>query len=108
MDPDILLAVVIVLIGGGSTGYLVYTVVQVIKRRMLGEGSPAEEELEELRHRMAELEEHGPVVSDHDLIARVAELEERLDFAERLLSSEDNRAKLPEPSDEVSAESARY
>lgn len=99
MDPDVLLAVVIVLIGGGSTAYLAYTVVQVIKRKMLGEGSPAEEELEELRYRMAELEQHGPVGSDHDLIARVAELEERLDFAERLLSSEDKRAKLPEPAE---------
>lgn len=50
MDPDVLLAVVIVLIGGGSTAYLAYTVVQVIKRKMLCEGSPAEEELEELRY----------------------------------------------------------
>ncbi len=61
MDPDVLLAVVIVLIGGGSTAYLAYTVVQVIKKRMLGEGSPDQEELEELRYRMAELEEHGSV-----------------------------------------------
>lgn len=48
---------------------------------------------------MAELEQHGPVGSDHGLIARVSELEERLDFAERLLSSEDKRAKLPEPAE---------
>ena len=108
MDPDALLAIVIVLIGGGSTGYLAYTVVQVIRRRMLGEGSSAGEELEELRYRMAELEEHGHVGSDHDLIARVAELEERLDFAERLLASEDNRAQLPEPTDEVSTESTPF
>ena len=86
---------------------MAYTVIQVIRRRMLGEGSPAQEELEELRYRMAELEEHGAAGLNHDLIERVAELEERLEFAERLLSSEDNRAKLPEPSDEVSAESAR-
>lgn len=104
MDPDVLLAIVIVLIGGGSTGYLAYTVVQVIRRRMLGEGSPAQEELAELRYRMAALEEHGTVGSDHELIARVAELEERLEFTERLLASEDNRASLPEPTDEVSAE----
>jgi predicted nuclease with TOPRIM domain len=74
---------------------------------MLGEGSRAQEELEELRYRMAELEEHGPAGSNHDLIARVAELEERLDFAERLLASEDKRAKLPEPTDEVSAETTQ-
>ncbi len=74
---------------------------------MLGEGSSAQEELEELRDRMAELEEHGAPGLNHDLIERVAELEERLDFAERLLSAEDKRARLPEPSDEVSAESAQ-
>ncbi len=113
MDPDVLLVVEIVgslfglLIVGGTVAYLAYTAVQVVRRRLLGEGSPAEEELEELRHRIEELEEHGPVGSDQHLIARVIEVEERLDFAERLLSSEDNRAKLPEPTDEVSTESAR-
>lgn len=107
MDPDVLLAVVIVLIGGGSTAYLAYTVIQVIKKKMLGEGSQDHEELDELRYRMAELEEHGPVGSNRDLIARVAELEERLDFAERLLASEDNRARLPEPTDEISAETTQ-
>ena len=76
------------LIVTGTIGYLAYTAVEVVRRRVLGVGSPAEEEVEELRHRMAELEE-------------------RLDFAERLLSSEDNRARLPEPSNEVSAESGR-
>ena len=65
---------------GLTTGYLAFTAVQVVRRRMLGEGSEDwlkahdSEGLEELRHRMAELEEHGPVGSDHDLIARVAEL----------------------------------
>ena len=107
MDPDAVLAVVIVLIGGGSVAFVAYTVIQVVKRKMLGEGSPAQEELEELRYRMAELEEHGAVGLNHDLIERVAELEERLSFAERLLSSEDKRAKLPEPTVVVSAESNR-
>ena len=92
-----------VLIVAGTAGYLAFTGVQVVRRRMLGEGSPAEEELEELRHRMTELEEHGPAGSDPDLIARVAELEERLDFAERLLAKGDLRALPREATDEVSA-----
>ena len=113
MDPDVLLVVEIVgslfglVIVGGTAGYLAYTAVQVVRRRFLGEGLAGEEELEELRHRMSELEEQVHLAPDHQLTARVAELEERLDFAERLLSSEDNRARLPEPTDEVSSESAR-
>ena len=86
----------------GTVGYLAYIGVEVVRRRMLGGASPAEEELEELRHRMAELEEHGPAGSDHELIARVAELEERLDFAERLLAKGNMKALPPEATDEVS------
>jgi hypothetical protein len=122
-----------VVIAAGTVGYLAYTAVQIVRRRFLGEGSEAwlkeiiefgeplkahdsqvdlqllriGEEREELRLRMAELEEHGLVGGDQDLIARVAELEERLDFAERLLASKDNRARLPQPTDEVTAESAQ-
>ncbi|MEE8062157.1 MAG: hypothetical protein V3T16_10005 [Gemmatimonadales bacterium] len=86
----------------GTIGYLAYTGVEVVRRRMLGGASPAEEELEELRNRVAELEEHDPAGSDHELIARVAELEERLDFAERLLAKGDMKALPPEATDEVS------
>lgn len=56
-------------------------------------------EMKALRERVESLE---------DLVADLGEsrveLEERLDFAERLLSREENRAVLPEPTTETSAE----
>ncbi len=97
-----------ILIAAGTASYLAFTAVQVVRRKMLGEGSEDwlkahdREELEELRNRVAELEEHDPAGSDHELIARVAELEERLDFAERLLAKGDMKALPPEATDEVS------
>ena len=91
-----------ILIAAGTVSYLAFTAVQVVRRRLLGEGLPALEELEDLRQRVRELEEQGTQSAGYDALSRVAELEERLDFAERLLAKGDLRALPPEASDEVS------
>jgi hypothetical protein len=69
-------------------GYLVFCVGQVILRRFGGAGPRAEVqgELEDIRARLAEQE---------GLSGRVAELEERLDFAERMLARQREQAALP-------------
>jgi hypothetical protein len=87
---------------GGGAIYMMIILLHAMQRK-LTRGSQADGELEELRERVAELE--GQI---DNLVARepeqhLAELEERLDFAERLLANETNRAALPEPSDEVTA-----
>jgi len=57
--------------------------------------------------RLAELEGQVADLSSHASGEYLAELEERLEFAERLLANEGNRATLPEPSDEVTARGVR-
>ena len=89
---------------GGGAIYMMIVLLHAMQRKLTG-GSQTVGELEELQDRVAELE--GQI---EDLAARqpeqhLAELEERLEFAERLLANETNRATLPEPSDEVTAES---
>jgi len=101
-DIEILIPLFGILIVAGTVSYLAVTAVQVVRRRLLGEGLPAVEDILELRNRLEELEEQGVVAADPELTARVAELEERLDFAERLLAKGDLRALPPEASDEVS------
>ena len=91
------------LTGGGI--YLMIMLLHVLQRKLTGGAQGSAGELEELHDRVAELE--GQV---GDLVARepeqhLAELEERLEFAERLLANAGNRAVLPEPSDEVTARS---
>lgn len=58
-----------------------------LARRIEGRrGDP--EGLEELRARVADLESRSPVTGETDLVAqRLLELEERVDFAERLLTA---------------------
>ena len=60
------------------------------------DGAGGREELEELRARVEDLERRrlvsGEVESHY---ARLAELEERLDFAERLLAQRNEPARLP-------------
>ncbi len=58
-------------------------------------GRSAGPELEELSARVAELEARGPITGETDLVARrLAELEERVDFTERLLAQGKDRARL--------------
>jgi hypothetical protein len=79
----ILIPLAAVVIGGG----LLFVLVRAIARRIEGGGGRAvREELEVLRQRLAELEE-GQV--------RFAELEERIDFQERMLAQE-RRGQLPD------------
>jgi len=87
----------------GGVGYFGFTVLQAFRAKVLGGPSAAREELEELRERIADLEDR---VASGDYLQtdpRLLELEERVDFAERLLVREGERTGLPEPSDEVSA-----
>ena len=90
-----------ILIAAGTCSYLAFTAVQVVRRRLLGEGLPAVEEILELRNRIEELEEQGTGGLDQDVLARVADLEERLDFAERLLAQGDLKAMPAEATDEA-------
>ena len=89
------------LTGGGI--YLMIMLLHAMQQKLTGGAQRAVGELEDLHERVAELE--GQI---GDLLARepeqhLAELEERLEFAERLLANERGRATLPEPSDEVTA-----
>lgn len=88
----------------GCTGYLAVTLIQVVRRKLLGPDADAPGGLETLRQRVAELEEYGSVRLDEETQHRMAELEERLDFAERLLAKEHRPAALPEATDQVGAE----
>jgi hypothetical protein len=93
-----------ILIVAGTCSYLAFTAVQVVRRRLLGEGLPAIEEIVELRNRVEELEDQGTGGLDQGALDRVAELEERLDFAERLLAQGDLKALPVEPTDEVTTQ----
>jgi DNA repair exonuclease SbcCD ATPase subunit len=93
------------LTGGGI--YLMIILLNTLQQRLSGGGADVADELEDLRHRMEELEGVVADGTDRDLIRQLSEVEERLEFAERLLSNEENRARLPEPSDEVTATGQR-
>ncbi|MDX2260567.1 MAG: hypothetical protein SFU84_02555 [Gemmatimonadales bacterium] len=68
-------------------GILVYPLIRAWARRIEGRGQePAMlEEMQELRERVAELEQS---------VSRMHELEDRVDFAERMLSQQGERARL--------------
>lgn len=70
------------------TTVLLYPLIRAWARRIERRGGDpmVAEELAQLRERVAELEQSG---------AHVAELEERLDFAERLLAQRSDVAQLP-------------
>ena len=72
-------------------GMVLWPLVRALARRLEGRGVPTglETEIDELRSRLQELELSQP---------RMAELEERLDFTERLLAqqAENARAALPD------------
>jgi len=84
-------------------GFLAFTLLQALRERLLGRTGAMHDELEELHERVAELEAQG-VSGDFQAEQRLLEVEERLDFTERLLARDGERASLPEPSDEVSAQ----
>ena len=87
---------------GGGAIYMMIILLNAMQRKLTG-GSQADGELEELRDRVAELEGQIDDMAVREPEQHLAELEERLEFAERLLANEKNRVVLPEPSDEVTS-----
>ena len=88
MDDMLKVLIFIVsLLGAGVGVYAGITVVGILRRRFDG-GAPAmaREELDAL---------HGRIAAAEALEGRVAELEERLDFAERLLARQPEPEALP-------------
>ena len=85
IDPGIVAIVVFSLI---AITVILWPVMRALARRLEGRtADPAlRDEVEQLQHRLEEMD---------TLQVRVAELEERLDFAERLLSQRDDPARLP-------------
>lgn len=76
MDPDVIMAISIVAII--VLGIILFPVLRALARRIEGRaGGAGQEELEDLRTRVTTLEEQ---------VVRMPELEERVDFAERLLA----------------------
>jgi hypothetical protein len=93
--------ITLALTGGGI--YLMIMLLNALQGRLGGGRAHVADELEDLRGRMEELEGVVADTTDRDVLRQLSEMEERLEFAERLLSNEENRARLPEPSDEVTA-----
>ena len=73
-----------------GTAFVLYPLMRAIGRRIEGRSTATDPamlaELEQLRHRVADLEAMQP---------RMAELEERVDFSERLLSQQREGNRLP-------------
>lgn len=77
--------VMLVFVGTGVAGYGGILLMQALSRRVQGGGARAE--LEELRERILALEDRSPHTGENDLVAeRLLELEERVEFTERLLA----------------------
>ena len=86
-DPELI--VLIVLGALTAATIILWPIMRALARKMEGKGGadPAlKAELEQMHHLLAEVE---------PLQARVAELEERLDFAERLLAQAKDPERLP-------------
>jgi Tfp pilus assembly protein PilO len=73
-----------------ATAFVLYPLMRAISRRIEGRSQAADPallaELDQLRHRVADLE---------SMQQRMAELEERVDFSERLLSQQRDANRLP-------------
>ncbi len=105
-DENVLkyLGVMLSLVLVGGAGYGMIILLHALQQKVTGGADQVRQELAEVSQRLEQLEASGDDNHAQDMDLRLAEVEERLEFAERLLSSEDNRAKLPEPTDEVSNE----
>jgi len=96
VDPNLLLSrlspvgiVMVVLLVTAAVTIVCWPIARALARRLEGRPglTPAlQQDLEEMHHRLADVD---------GLQQRVSELEERLDFAERLLARGDNQATLP-------------
>ncbi len=90
MDPMQGLQAVVILIGTGVASYAAIALIQAITRRIGGGSTPVisselHAELQDLRARIEDGEQAR---------GRIAELEERLDFAERLLTQQRESSQL--------------
>ena len=105
-DENVLkyLGVMLSLVLVGGAGYGMIILLHALQQKVTGGADQVRQELAEVSQRLEQLEASGDDNHAEDMDLRLAGVEERLEFAERLLSSEDNRAKLPEPTDEVSNE----
>ncbi len=87
-EPSEVFLITLTLVGGTFLGWkLLVPLVQALAKRLEGKSATAAdpEEIADLRARVQQLEaEHG----------RVLELEERVDFAERLLAKQRDTARL--------------
>ncbi len=77
---------VLSLMGAGVFAYAAIASINVRNRRLLSRVSPSQELLEELHTRLAATEA---------LEGRVEELEQRVDFAERLIAQQHDPERLP-------------
>ncbi len=99
MDPDVasFIQVFAALVGIPGAIFLLYPISRAIARAIGGatESPALKAELEELRARLAELEDlQARVVTGETAARRIAELEERLDFTERMLARQKPAAQL--------------
>lgn len=86
MDDLIRIAAVIgLMVGGGVGAYAAVSVISIIRRRLDPPPASGLEELDSIQARLANVE---------SLEARVNELEERVDFAERLIASQHESERL--------------
>lgn len=80
------LVFVVSLVGAGVFSYAAIAALNVWTRRMEGKAGPGQEQLDALHARLAATE---------TLEARVEELEQRVDFAERLIARQREPERLP-------------
>ena len=107
---DEAIKVFVILMGVGLAGGLVYGMIagiHLLYYRLTGTQlwSGGGEDFDILTDRVAQLEAELTTQADYDnVMARLAEQDERIDFAERLLA-QGEPVELPEPTDEVSTQS---
>lgn len=82
-------------IGAGQVAFwtVLSPVFKALADRIRRKGMPAGDRLEELQDRLAALEQRSPITGEVEAqMARLAELEERVDFAERMLTRQRSAA----------------
>jgi len=87
---------IVALVAFGFAGTSALVLVRAIARRITG-GAPGSKEVEGLREEVAQLRAEVDVL--HDRVAPVDEIQNRLDFAERMLAQVRERGLLNAPKD---------
>lgn len=95
---DATFVVAITIIFGGGTLFLlaVSPIGRAIAARIKGSAGISEQQIKELQERISDLEENMQATLDDNITTRdeLVELQERLDFAERLLAERGERKSL--------------